>query len=57
MIDFGLIKQNKTNVLMTANVGTPIFSAPEIILGLNNYTKAVDIWSLGCVFFEVLTNI
>lgn len=57
MIDFGLIKQNKTNVLMTANVGTPIFSAPEIILGLNNYTKAVDIWSLGCVFFEILTNI
>jgi serine/threonine protein kinase len=45
--------------MMTREVGTPLFSAPEIqqlvLLGCSvaedrdSYTTAVDVWSLGCV--------
>ncbi|CAD8082734.1 unnamed protein product [Paramecium primaurelia] len=53
LIDFGLAKKPQDR-FMTQNVGTPFFQAPEQIQGQNNYTFSVDIWSLGCVFFEIL---
>ena len=33
-------------------MGTLGFAAPEVITG-DIYTKSVDIWSLGCVFFSI----
>ena len=30
------------------------YRAPECILSPNTYTKAVDIWSIGCIFAELL---
>ena len=30
------------------------YRAPEAILSPNDYTKAVDIWSIGCIFAELL---
>ena len=33
---------------------TRIYRAPEVILLNPNYDYAVDIWSLGCVFAEML---
>jgi len=35
--------------------GTRYYRAPEIILG-HIYDKSCDIWSLGCVIFELLTG-
>ncbi|KAI5167704.1 cyclin-dependent kinase 7 [Nematocida sp. ERTm5] len=40
--------------MMTPNVVTRWYKAPEILLGCNNYTFAVDIWALGCLFAELL---
>jgi mitogen-activated protein kinase 1/3 len=37
----------------TQHVTTRWYRAPEIIL-LEPYTKAVDVWSLGCIFAELL---
>ena len=37
-------------------IGTPETLAPEIINGVP-YTNKVDIFSLGCVWFELLTGI
>ena len=42
-------------------VSTPVYSAPEV-LGLDSnsetseYTNSVDIWSLGCVIYELLVG-
>ena len=36
-------------------VGSPMYMAPEIIQGLP-YSYAVDFWSLGVLFFELLTG-
>lgn len=32
------------------------YRSPEIILGLD-YTKAIDMWSLGCIIAELYTGI
>ena len=34
----------------------PRYRAPELLLGAKHYTKAVDIWSTGCIFGEMLNN-
>ena len=36
--------------------GTLQYRAPELLLGYKDYTKAVDIWSLGCILFEFITG-
>ncbi|KAJ1615958.1 hypothetical protein T492DRAFT_606642, partial [Pavlovales sp. CCMP2436] len=28
--------------------------APEILLGSTKYTKGVDMWSVGCIFGELM---
>ena len=27
---------------------------PEIMLSFQSYTKAIDVWSIGCIFAELL---
>lgn len=41
---------------LTALVSTRYYRAPEIMLNLGNYSFAIDIWSVGCVFGEMLLN-
>jgi len=40
--------------VLTDYVATRWYRAPEILLGSNAYGKAVDMWSLGCIFGEML---
>jgi mitogen-activated protein kinase 1/3 len=35
-------------------VGTLSYRAPEILLAYRNHTKAVDLWSVGCILAEML---
>ena len=36
---------------MTNEVGSLYYRAPELLLGSQRYDFAVDVWSLGCVFY------
>ena len=40
--------------VMTEYVATRWYRAPEILLGSHNYSKAVDMWSVGCILGEML---
>lgn len=41
---------------LTHEVVTLWYRAPEILLGQNSYTPSVDIWSVGCIYAEMLTG-
>jgi len=51
--DFGLAKElNGISILASTNVGTPYYMAPEII-NEKGYDERCDIWSLGCLIYEL----
>ncbi|KER26806.1 hypothetical protein T265_06018 [Opisthorchis viverrini] len=41
---------------LTEYVATRWYRAPEILLACHNYTKGVDMWSLGCILGEMLSG-
>ncbi|KAF2865970.1 kinase-like domain-containing protein [Massariosphaeria phaeospora] len=41
---------------LTQLVVTLWYRAPELLLGTPTYTPAIDLWSLGCIFGELLSN-
>jgi serine/threonine protein kinase len=41
---------------MTNEVGSLYYRAPELLLGSQRYDFAVDVWSLGCVFYEMMAR-
>lgn len=41
---------------MTPKVVTLWYRAPELLLGDPSYTTAVDMWSAGCIFGELLNH-
>ena len=52
----GSSEANLANGCLTDYVATRWYRAPEILLGKKNYTKGVDMWSLGCILAEMLSN-
>ena len=59
--DFGLARSvEKSNEegdpIMTEYVATRWYRAPEIVLGSSKYSKAVDVWSVGCILAELLNG-
>ena len=53
LIDFGLSCYIPENNLMNEIVGSPYYQAPEILEG-NSYSKMVDMWSIGILFYIML---
>ena len=39
---------------MTEYVVTRWYRAPELLLSCDNYTSAIDVWSVGCILAELL---
>jgi len=40
--------------VMTDYVATRWYRAPEVLFGSSSYSAAVDLWSLGCIFGEMI---
>ncbi|OQR85076.1 mitogen-activated protein kinase [Achlya hypogyna] len=54
--DFGLARGVQEDLELTEYVVTRWYRAPEIMLGCIKYTQDVDVWSLGCIFAEMLSR-
>eukprot|EP00968_Pinguiococcus_pyrenoidosus_P000508 scaffold31_cov263-Pinguiococcus_pyrenoidosus.AAC.14 len=57
LCDFGLSRTvavaTEDDNLLTEYVVTRWYRAPEIMLSVQEYTKAIDVWSVGCIFAEM----
>lgn len=57
MADFGLARAFGIPVKnFTHEVVTLWYRAPDILMGSKNYNTSVDIWSVGCIFAELVTR-
>lgn len=52
--DFGSAKNLVPSEPNVAYICSRYYRAPELILGNAQYTTAIDIWSVGCIFAEML---
>jgi calcium-dependent protein kinase len=55
LIDFGFAINIKENPKLTQYLGTPLYTAPEIV-EKEPYNEKVDIWSAGIVLFNMVTG-
>ncbi|KAF8956253.1 kinase-like domain-containing protein [Flammula alnicola] len=61
--DFGLARSARpppdaddTSTFMTEYVATRWYRAPEVMLTFKEYTRAIDVWSVGCIIAEMLSG-
>ncbi len=58
--DFGLARsiasKDDNYGFMTEYVATRWYRAPEIMLTFQQYTTAIDVWSVGCILAEMLSG-
>ena len=56
--DFGLARYQDSGMLhLTEYVATRWYRAPEVILSWKEYTRAIDVWAVGCIFAELLLRV
>lgn len=56
LCDFGFARKYKSGQKLTEYVSTRWYRAPELLIGGKNYNNSVDVWAVGCVFYEMLTG-
>ncbi|KAG0051433.1 Cyclin-dependent kinase 3 [Gryganskiella cystojenkinii] len=57
LADFGLARAFGIPMrTYTHEVITLWYRAPEILMGSRHYSTAVDMWSVGCIFYEMITK-
>lgn len=55
--DFGLAREYGSPLTRyTGNVVTLWYRAPELLLQTGKYSTPIDVWSIGCLFGELLTK-
>ncbi|CAL5003978.1 unnamed protein product [Urochloa decumbens] len=54
--DFGLARTTTETDFMMEYVVTRWYRAPELLLNCSEYTQAIDMWSVGCIFGEIVTR-
>ena len=57
LADFGMARHiPPANAPLTQLVVTLWYRAPELLLGTTNYGTEIDMWSVGCIFGELLAK-
>lgn len=57
LADFGLARPvSEPKSSLTRLVVTLWYRAPELLLGAPSYGKEIDMWSIGCIFAEMITR-
>lgn len=52
--DFGFAKANiHKNIKNESCVGTPLYMSVEVLKS-SGYTSKCDIWSIGCIFYQMI---
>ena len=56
--DFGLARRivRDREARYTSNVITLYYRAPELLLGCKTYKWEIDMWSVGCIIYELMTK-
>jgi serine/threonine protein kinase len=54
--DFGMSRFVDQDELAKSWLGSPLYMAPEMFKVVDGYDSKADIWSLGVVFYEMLTG-
>lgn len=55
LVDFGLCKMMGPGQKANESLGTIAYASPEILKG-QNYDYCIDVWSLGVIFFVLLSG-
>ena len=51
------LKNQKKEQILSAHVASRWYRAPELILIETHYTSSIDVWSVGCIFAELMMMI
>eukprot|EP01006_Ploeotia_vitrea_P040716 TRINITY_DN66449_c1_g6_i1.p1 TRINITY_DN66449_c1_g6~~TRINITY_DN66449_c1_g6_i1.p1 ORF type:complete len:341 (-),score=28.67 TRINITY_DN66449_c1_g6_i1:150-1172(-) len=57
LADFGMARIVRDPLKKLGDDGRVVtiwWRAPELLLGAQHYTGAIDVWAIGCIFFELL---
>lgn len=54
--DFGLSKHFSKQSRQSTNVVTAWYRAPEICMGHEDYDEKSDVWSVGCILYEIVSK-
>ncbi|GFX14096.1 hypothetical protein TNCV_613011 [Trichonephila clavipes] len=57
LADFGLARAKSVPTKTYSNeVVTLWYRPPDVLLGSTDYSMSIDLWGVGCIFFEMVTN-
>jgi len=58
LADFGLSRPyaDAFQSQLTLQVASLWYRAPELLLGSTSYSRAIDLWAVGCIFGEISTG-
>jgi len=55
LADFGISRKiDISNETLSNEICTIYYRPPEVLLGNNKYTSSIDLWSIGCIFAELI---
>ena len=56
IVDFGIFCSNRGNVSEKSTAGSLKYMAPELLSGRTHSTPKIDVWSMGCMLYSMVTG-